>query len=283
MNKTSKYSGSLSLGKEGRKSRFGCKADDDVDSIESPEKDNAAGEDEFCVKNFPKSNKMSQPQGLLLLDKPAGKTSFHLVAVLRKLTDIQKIGHAGTLDPFATGVMVMLIGKNFTRQAQNLQNYDKSYRTTLHLGIETDSYDIDGKQVNQSDLIPTLDQIQQALHDFQGTIMQMPPMFSAKKQGGKKLYELARQGITTKREARPVTVKTTLIDYAYPYLTLDIDCTKGTYIRSIGHDLGQKLGCGAHLKELIRTRIGPYHLTDCIPLPPKGSEFDYREHIRCAL
>ena len=108
-------------------------------------------------------------------------------------------------------------------------------------------------------------------------------MFSAKKQNGKRLYDLARAGITTKREPVPITIKTTLIEYSYPYLTLDIDCTKGTYIRSIGHDLGQKLGCGAHLKELIRTRIGPYHLTDCIPLPPKGSEFDYREHIRCAL
>lgn len=225
----------------------------------------------------------AKAQGILLFDKPAGKTSFYLVSILRKITGIKKIGHAGTLDPFATGVMVMLIGQNYTRQAEKFQNHDKSYRATITLGVETDSYDIDGQIVQRSDLIPSLEEIQQVLAGFQGTIQQLPPMFSAKRQNGKKLYELARQGQSVKREPKSVTVKTTLVEYTYPTLILDIDCSKGTYIRTIAHDIGQKLGCGAFVSKLVRTRSGPFELKDCVSIPPQGSEFDYTEHLQCRL
>lgn len=229
------------------------------------------------------NNNPLKTQGILLLDKPAGKTSFHLVAVLRKLLGVQKIGHAGTLDPFATGVMVMLIGKPYTSMSEKLQCHDKAYRATVHLGIETDSYDIDGVIVAQSEEIPTLSEIEEALLNFQGSIDQLPPMFSAKKQGGKKLYELAREGKTVERQPKRVTVKTTLIDYSYPNLILDIECSKGTYIRSIAQDLGQALKCGAHLSKLVRTRSGPFSLKECIPLPEKGSDVNLLDYLRCSL
>ena len=223
----------------------------------------------------------AKQQGILLLNKPPEKTSFHLVSVLRKLTNIKKIGDAGTLDPFATGVMVMLIGQNYTRMAETFQNHDKAYRATITFGVETDSYDCDGKIVATSDHIPTQQDIENVLTEFQGTIQQLPPMFSAKRHQGKKLYELARAGRAIQREPKTITVKTTLVEYTYPLLTLDIDCSKGTYIRTIAHDIGQKLTCGAHASKLVRTRSGPFQLKDCIPLPPKGTSFDYREHLRC--
>jgi tRNA pseudouridine55 synthase len=204
------------------------------------------------------------PQGILLLDKPAGKTAFHLVSMLRKATKVKTIGHAGTLDPFATGVMVMLIGKPFTRLSNRFLEQDKEYETIVKLGISTDSYDCDGQETARSDLIPSLQQIEEALLAFQGTILQTPPMFSAKKIGGKKLYDLARKGIEIERKAVPVTVKTQLISYSYPELKLHISCSKGTYIRSIADDLGKLLGCGGHLSHLVRLRSGPFLLKDCI-------------------
>jgi len=203
-------------------------------------------------------------EGVLLVDKPEGKTSFSLVTALRKLTRIETIGHAGTLDPFATGLMVMLIGKNFTRLSQTYLCQDKEYVCKLHLGITTDSYDCDGKTTATSPLIPTLADIEKALLSFQGTVMQTPPMFSAKKIDGKKLYELARKGIEIERKPALVTLKTTILDYAYPYLSLNVSCSKGTYVRSIAYDLGNLLGCGAHLCQLRRIRSGNFHIKDSI-------------------
>lgn len=203
-------------------------------------------------------------EGILLIDKPIGKTSFSLVASLRKLLGVQKIGHAGTLDPFASGVMVMLIGKKYTRQSDQFLCNDKEYIAQVRLGIATDTYDVEGNTVSTSDKVPTLEEITTFLKDFQGTIEQTPPMFSAKKQKGKKLYELARKGITVERQPAIVTMQTDLLSYSYPFLQLRISCSKGTYIRCIGHDLGQKLGCGAHLTNLQRTRSGQFLLADCI-------------------
>lgn len=203
--------------------------------------------------------------GILLVDKAPNTTSFHLVTLLRKLTRIEKIGHAGTLDPFATGVMVMLIGKNYTQRSNEFLNADKEYRAVLQLGITTDTYDLEGKILSQSAHIPTLPDIEQALTSFQGTILQTPPMYSAKKMGGHKLCDLARRGITIDRPPTPVTLQTTLIDYRYPMLELSISCSKGTYIRSLAHDLGLSLTCGAHLFELVRIRSGSFHLGQCLP------------------
>jgi tRNA pseudouridine55 synthase len=203
-------------------------------------------------------------EGILLVDKPQGKTSFSLVGLLRKTTGVKKIGHAGTLDPFATGLMILLIGKKYTRQSDHFLVHDKEYVTTLHLGTSTDSFDCEGERTSHSSYIPTLEEVSMALEYFQGTINQIPPMFSAKKVGGKKLYELARRGITIERQPVAVTVSTRLIAYEYPYLELHISCSKGTYIRSIGHDLGLMLQCGAHLTKLRRLRSGPFLLEKAV-------------------
>lgn len=220
-------------------------------------------------------------EGILPVDKPSKKTSFSLISELRKITRVQKIGHTGTLDPFASGVVVVLIGKKFTRLSDELLNKDKTYLATLHLGITTDSYDIDGATIEHSSNIPTLAMIQETLLQFQGTLLQTPPMFSAKKVKGKKLYELARQGITIERQAVPVHINTVFISYEYPYLTLRIRCSKGTYIRSLAHDIGIHLGCGAHLSTLTREQNGAYTLFDCCDgTRLSDPSYDWKAHLR---
>lgn len=204
------------------------------------------------------------PSGILLVNKPKNKTSFTLVGALRRLLKVKKIGHAGTLDPFATGVMVMLIGKQYTKLSDRFLGADKEYITTVHLGVETDSYDCDGVVTNENPAIPTEHELKKALESFQGEILQTPPMFSAKKVGGKKLYELARKGITIERKAVLVKLITKLISYHYPHVVLQVSCSKGTYIRSIAHDLGTMLGCGAHLTALQRVRSGAFLLDNCL-------------------
>lgn len=201
-------------------------------------------------------------EGILLVNKPEGKTSFSLVSVLRKVLGVQKIGHAGTLDPFATGLMVMLIGKKFTTKSNQFLNQDKEYIAEVHLGAATDSYDKEGQITQTSDAIPAKSAIEEAISRFQGEIEQIPPMFSAKKIQGKKLYELARQGKVVERAPCKVTVQITLLAYAHPKLHLRVQCSKGTYIRSLAHDIGQELGCFGHLTALQRVRSGPFHLND---------------------
>lgn len=207
---------------------------------------------------------MSNNRGILLVNKPKGKTSFSLISVLRRHSGIQKIGHAGTLDPLASGVMILLIGKEYTRLSDSFLGMDKEYLATIHLGISTDTYDSEGAILSSSSITPSLEQIETSLLSFQGEILQIPPMYSAKKIQGKKLYDLARNGIEVPREPVKLTVQTKLLDYAYPHLTLLISCSKGTYIRSIAHDLGALLGCGGHLSALVRTRCGPFHLEQCL-------------------
>lgn len=208
---------------------------------------------------------MTNNSGILLVDKETTHTSFHLVTLLRRLTKIKKIGHAGTLDPFATGVMVMLIGSEYTQKSSEFLNHDKQYRANLHLGVETDSYDIDGQIVSKNDRIPTLQEVESAILSFQGEIQQIPPMFSAKKIKGQKLYDLARKGIEIERPPVAVKVSIQLLRYEYPQLEILVDCSKGTYIRSLAHDIGKLLGTGAHLSSLTRTKSGPFSLSECIP------------------
>jgi len=167
------------------------------------------------------------PEGILLVDKPKRYTSFDLVRVLRKRFQVKKIGHAGTLDPFATGLMVMLIGRQYTRLSDQFLHHDKEYETTVYLGKTTDTYDCEGTIVRESSHIPSLVDIHEALTHFQGEIDQIPPMYSAKKRDGKKLYELARKGIEIPRDPIKVNVQTTFISYCYPLLTLSIRCSKG--------------------------------------------------------
>lgn len=224
---------------------------------------------------------MSNNNGILLVDKAAGSTSFHLVGLLRRLTRIEKIGHAGTLDPFATGVMVMLIGREFTQKSDQFLNSDKQYRAKLTLGIATDTYDLEGQVTSRSDLVPTLAQINTAIAPFQGETLQIPPMFSAKKIEGKKLYDLARKGVTIERQPVKVRMEIKLLSYTYPELEIEVTCSKGTYIRSLAHDLGHALGAYAHLSSLMRLRSGSYHLDECLPQAKlKIPQFDIAPFLR---
>jgi tRNA pseudouridine55 synthase len=209
-------------------------------------------------------NPLRQPSGILLVNKPKGKTSFNLVAMLRRIYGVKTIGHAGTLDPFATGVMVLLVGKNYTKMSDQFLGQDKEYEAVIHFGIVTDTYDCEGQTLRTSEKVPSLEEIQHVVGKFQGTIMQTPPMFSAKKVNGKKLYELARNGITIERVAREVTVKIDIISYEYPFLKVHVACSKGTYVRALAYDIGENLGCGAHLSDLVRTRSGSFHIKDCL-------------------
>jgi tRNA pseudouridine55 synthase len=203
--------------------------------------------------------------GILLIDKPRGRSSFSLIPGLRKVTGVKTIGHAGTLDPFATGVMVMLVGKQFTQMSQKFLSDEKEYEATLLLGSATDTFDCDGKIVERAEKVPTPEEIETCLKKFQGTLLQTPPMFSAKKIQGKKLYELARKGVTVERKQVPVQVKTTLLSYEYPHLKLHFVCSKGTYVRSLADEIGKELGCLAHLSALTRLRSGAFHLKECFP------------------
>lgn len=206
----------------------------------------------------------STPAGVILINKPKGRTSFSLVSALRRRLGVKKIGHAGTLDPFATGVMILLVGKEFTKQSDQFLGQDKEYIARIHLGVTTDSYDSEGQIVASSDITPSLIDFEEALGYFQGEIQQIPPMFSAKKVNGKKLYELARKGQVIERQPSTVTVEIELLHFTYPYADIRVKCTKGTYIRSLAHDIGEKLRCGAHLCELTRTRSGSFHLDECL-------------------
>lgn len=212
-------------------------------------------------------NPISNPEnieGVLLVDKPSGKTSFSLVGALRKKLGVQKIGHAGTLDPFATGVVVLLVGKRFTKLSDQFLGQDKEYCATVKLGVATDTFDCDGQITATDDKIPTEDEVREAIAKFQGTIEQIPPMFSAKKVNGKKLCDLARKGVVIERKPNTVTVETTLVNYEYPHIDIQVKCSKGTYIRSIAQELGELLGCGAHLSALTRTKSGSFSLKECL-------------------
>lgn len=204
--------------------------------------------------------------GILYIDKPAQVSAFFLVAYLRRLLGVRTIGHAGTLDPFATGVMVLLIGRRYTRLSDAFLAQEKVYEARLSLGVTTDSYDSEGAVLARDSRIPPRLDVEQAIAQFQGPCMQIPPMFSAKKQQGKKLYELAREGKTVLRPAVEVQLETELIHYGYPTLDFRVRCSKGTYIRTIGHDIGQLLHCGAHLTQLRRLRSGTVDISDCVPL-----------------
>jgi len=199
------------------------------------------------------------------IDKPAGWTSFDVVNKLRSASRIAKVGHAGTLDPFATGVLLVCFA-SATKQVEQLMALEKEYEGVLELGVETDTHDVTGKILNTRPVPPlSAQQVEQALAQYRGTILQKPPKFSALKQRGRRLYQLARAGQEIELAARPVTIHALeLVAYAPPLLTLRLRCSRGTYVRSLARDLGEELGCGAHLKSLCRTRVGPYLLADSV-------------------
>lgn len=208
---------------------------------------------------------LSHREGVLPVNKESGMRSFQLISLLRKKSGIRKVGHAGTLDPLASGVMILLIGTPFTKLSSQLLNQDKEYLATIKLGTVTTTFDSEGEIVEtKPDHIPSLKEVEEILTHFQGTISQIPPMFSAKKVQGQKLYVLARKGIEIKREPIAIHLTTHLIEYLYPHLTLRIACSKGTYIRTIAHDIGKQLRTGGYLETLKRTRSGSFTLKDCI-------------------
>jgi tRNA pseudouridine55 synthase len=212
--------------------------------------------------------------GFILINKPAGITSHDVVDKLREITGVKKIGHAGTLDPFATGLLILGIGREFTKKLSIFQKKDKEYIATLRLGAESDTFDKEGKIVEKKvEKIPERKEIEEVLKSFFGEIEQIPPAFSAKKIKGKKLYELARKGI--KVEPKPQKVKIyeiSILEYKFPYLKIKVKCSSGTYIRSLANDIGKKLGCGSYVKELVRTKIGEFSLEKAIELSRLNSQ-----------
>jgi tRNA pseudouridine55 synthase len=193
---------------------------------------------------------------VLLLDKPVGLSSNDALIKAKRVMNAKKAGHTGTLDPFATGLLPLCFGEA-TKFSQDLLEADKTYEATVHLGIMTTTGDTEGEQVEVRDVDVSIEQIEAALARFRGPIMQVPPMYSALKRDGKALYEYAREGVTLEREARPVTIHgLDFISYEAPMLKIRVTCSKGTYVRVLGEDIGAALGCGAHLNALRRIGVG---------------------------
>jgi tRNA pseudouridine55 synthase len=222
--------------------------------------------------------------GLLVIDKPAGLTSHDVVQMVRKLLGTRRVGHGGTLDPDATGVLLVAVGQA-TRFFPYLSKEDKVYEGRIRLGFATDTYDASGRPTTEeSPALPALEELVPAMKAFEGEILQAPPRYSAKKLGGRPVYKLARADAEFRLEPARVTVhRFTLREYRTPFVDFEVECSAGTYIRSLAHDLGQRLGCGAHLATLRRTSVGPYGLADARPLPgpeetaAKGE--DIRQHV----
>ncbi len=210
---------------------------------------------------------LAQVSGFLNVDKPSGPTSHDVVHRVRRHTGVRRVGHAGTLDPFATGVLVLCLGQG-TRLAQFLAQGEKAYRAVVELGRATDTYDRTGRVVEERDPSGVdREQVEQALGRFRGRLRQVPPAYSAVKQGGVPLYRLARAGQEVSPPPREVEIRELrLVSWQWPRLTLELTCSAGTYVRSLVHDLGQFLGCGAHLAELTRLRSGRFGLDEAVPL-----------------
>ncbi|MCC7289555.1 tRNA pseudouridine(55) synthase TruB [bacterium] len=206
-------------------------------------------------------------EGMWLLDKPVGISSFGLVAQVRRLTGIRKVGHAGTLDPLASGLMIVLVGKDFTRQAQQYVKLDKTYEVEMTLGQTSTTGDGEGEKTAIDSREPTEQELADALAAFVGEIEQTPPAYSAIKIGGQPAYKLARKGQAVEIAPRKVTISDiTLTDYQYPIVKFRCDVSSGTYVRSLVEDIGTKLGTGAYMSNLRRTRIGQYRIDDALVL-----------------
>ncbi|SHE27875.1 tRNA pseudouridine(55) synthase TruB [Alkalibacter saccharofermentans] len=204
--------------------------------------------------------------GILNIYKPKGKTSHDMVNILRRALNTKKIGHTGTLDPLAEGVLPLCVGKA-TRVSQYMLDKEKEYVGELKLGISTDTYDSEGKEVKSRLVSVTENQILDAVDSFKGELLQKPPIYSALKVRGKKLYEYAREGVEVEIEPRRVVIHDIeIVSIQIPYVKIRVGCSKGTYIRSLFNDIGEKLGCGAHMTSLIRTKSGYFSVDDAITL-----------------
>jgi tRNA pseudouridine55 synthase len=218
--------------------------------------------------------------GVLVIDKPKGPTSFDVVRQVRSLLKVKKVGHTGTLDPMATGVLPICLGEA-TKVAGFITEGDKAYEATVRLGVETDTQDAEGKVVAEAPVPPlTAALLESALGKFRGTFEQVPPMYSAVKVDGKRLYELARAGEEVERAGRQVTVyELTLRDFSSNTLRFSVRCSKGFFVRTLAYDIGRALGCGAHLEALRRTMSGPFTLAQALPLADLPEMAQAREPV----
>lgn len=221
--------------------------------------------------------------GILNVDKPYGFTSMEVVRRVKRASRQKRVGHAGTLDPIATGVLPICLGQA-TRMMEYLVDGTKIYRAVVELGVNTDTYDALGKTTSRVELVNfSKDEVIHALMKFKDVDFQVPPMFSALKKEGKRLYDLARAGIEVERKPRKVEVfDISLIDWNSPLVTFEVTCGRGFYVRSLAYDLGVELKCGGHLKSLIRVKSGPFHQNDSIPLMEierKFKEDNWRDSI----
>jgi len=211
--------------------------------------------------------------GILNINKPAGMTSHDVVDRVRRITGVRRVGHAGTLDPLATGVLLVCVGQA-TRVAEYLMASDKRYRATIHLGVRTSTDDAEGEVLSSQEVQVSEGEVQAVLQEFVGRIQQVPPMYSALKRGGKRLYQLARQGITVERPPRPVTIhRIEWVKWDPPRFTIDVTCSPGTYIRALARDIGERLGCGAHLAALVRLASGHFTLDEAVTLEQVAEAF----------
>lgn len=212
--------------------------------------------------------------GFILIDKPKGMTSHDVVDKLRKITGIRKIGHAGTLDPIATGLLILGIGREATKKLADFQKLKKEYVAKIRLGVISDTFDIEGKIEKRKNIkIPSEKEIKNVLIRFLGKIKQVPPKLSAKKIKGKKAYELARKGIEVKLKPVEVEIyKIEILNYSWPYLEIKVNCSSGTYIRTLANDIGEKLDCGGLVKELKRTKIEEFSVKNAVFLSRVNSK-----------
>ncbi|MCH8901325.1 MAG: tRNA pseudouridine(55) synthase TruB [Chloroflexi bacterium] len=205
-------------------------------------------------------------EGILNVNKPRGMTSFAVVSLVRRLTGVRRVGHAGTLDPIADGVLPICIGRHATRIVEYLVDARKAYRAVIRLGVATDTYDSEGEVVATGDPSGvTRAQLETALRPFVGEIQQVPPIYSALKYQGQPLYRYARAGKTVPLKARTVAIyRLELLNFESPLVEIELECGRGAYVRSLAYDLGERLGCGGHLEGLTRLRSGPFLLKDAI-------------------
>ncbi|MGH6679362.1 MAG: tRNA pseudouridine(55) synthase TruB, partial [Bradyrhizobium sp.] len=216
--------------------------------------------------NAPRSQR-TEVNGWVILDKPTGMTSTYAVGRLKRVFNAKKAGHAGTLDPLATGILPVAFGEA-TKTVPFVQDGEKTYRFTIAWGAQTDSDDVDGEVIARSEMRPEVAAIRAALPQFMGTILQRPPSFSAIKVAGERAYDLARDGAPPDLEPRPVTIHSLVLvaadaDHAH----FEAHCGKGTYVRAVARDLGQALGCYGHVSALRRTRVGPFIESEAVTLP----------------
>jgi tRNA pseudouridine55 synthase len=227
--------------------------------------------------------------GILNFNKARGRTSFSVIGVVRRGSGQRRVGHAGTLDPMAEGVLLVCIGPA-VRITEYLMDLGKTYRGTIRLGEETDTYDAEGQITATREVHVSEAQVRETLASFQGRIEQTPPAHSAVKVGGKRAYEIARAGEVVELKSRPVHIeRIELLRFEPPDVEIEMDCSRGTYVRSLAHDLGRALGCGAHLSALRRTRVGPFSVAEAVDEDALAAAFadgtwpDLLQPIDCGL